>query len=122
MICLCLADKNELEAAQHFLEQAASNNHPDFLKALSDVLSHPGNSPVSRMAAGLQLKNQLTSKDETVKLKFQAKWLQLPEDIRNYVKKNVSIKSSISCSELLSFYFLSFPPLFNFIDIECTRN
>lgn len=84
-------DKNELEAAQHFLEQAASNNHPDFLKALSDVLSHAGNSPVSRMAAGLQLKNQLTSKDENVKLKFQAKWLQLPEDIRTYVKKNVSL-------------------------------
>lgn len=83
-------DKNELEASQHYLEQAASNNHPDFLKALSDVLSHPGNSPVSRMAAGLQLKNQLTSKDETVKMQFQAKWLQLPGDIRTYVKKNVS--------------------------------
>ena len=54
------------------------------------MLAHPGNSPVSRMAAGLQLKNQLTSKDENVKLKFQAQWLQLPEDIRNYVKKNVS--------------------------------
>lgn len=87
---LHLTDKNELEAAQRFLEQAASHNHPDFLKALSDVLSHPGNSPVSRMAAGLQLKNQLTSKDETVKLKFQANWLQLPEDIRGYIKKNVS--------------------------------
>lgn len=84
-------DKNELEAAQHFLEQAASNNHPDFLKALSDVLSHPGNSAVARMAAGLQLKNQLTSKDETVKMEFQAKWLRLPEDIRNYIKKNVSL-------------------------------
>lgn len=83
-------DKHELESAQLFLEQAASNNHPDFLKALSDVLSHPGNSPVSRMAAGLQLKNQLTSKDEAVKLKFQANWLQLPEEIRNYIKKNVS--------------------------------
>lgn len=46
------------------------------------------------MAAGLQLKNQLTSKDENVKLKFQAQWLQLPEDIRNYVKKNVS---SLKC-------------------------
>lgn len=44
------------------------------------------------MAAGLQLKNQLTSKDDTVKLKFQASWLQLPEDTRNYVKKNVSRK------------------------------
>lgn len=83
------SDKNELEAAQHFLEQAASNNHPDFLKALSDVLAHPGNSPVSRMAAGLQLKNQLTSKDDQIKQKFQANWLQLPEDIRNYIKKNV---------------------------------
>ena len=85
-----ITDRNELEAAQRFLEQAASNNHPDFLKALSDILSHPGNSPVSRMAAGLQLKNQLTSKDDTVKLAFQAKWMSLPEDIRNYVKKNVS--------------------------------
>lgn len=90
LVFISFPDKNELEAAQHFLEQAASNNHPDFLKALSDVLAHPGNSPVSRMAAGLQLKNQLTSKDENVKLKFQAKWLQLPEDIRSYVKKNVS--------------------------------
>lgn len=86
---LTIADKNELEGAQHFLEQAASNNHPDFLKALSDVLTHPGNSPVARMAAGLQLKNQLTSKDETVKHKFQANWMQLPEDIRAYIKKNV---------------------------------
>ncbi|KAG5675743.1 hypothetical protein PVAND_005621 [Polypedilum vanderplanki] len=83
------SDKNELEAAQQFLEHAASNNHPDFLKALSDVLCHPGNSPVSRMAAGLQLKNQLTSKDESVKQKFQSKWLQLPEEIRSYVKKNI---------------------------------
>jgi hypothetical protein len=44
------------------------------------------------MAAGLQLKNQLTSKDESVKLKFQTKWLQLPEDTRAYIKKNVSVQ------------------------------
>lgn len=79
-----------METAQFFLEQAASNNHADFLKALSDVLAHPGNSPVARMAAGLQLKNQLTSKDDVVKIKFQAKWLNLQEDIRTYIKKNVS--------------------------------
>lgn len=41
------------------------------------------------MAAGLQLKNQLTSKDEQVKHKFQANWMLLTEDIRNYIKKNV---------------------------------
>jgi importin subunit beta-1 len=79
-----------LEAAQRFLEQAASNNYPDFLKALSDILTHAGNSPVARMAAGLQLKNQLTSKDDVVKAAFQEKWLKSPENIRNYVKKNVS--------------------------------
>jgi importin subunit beta-1 len=89
IILFYFSDKNELEAAQHFLEQAASNNHPEFLKALSDILAHAGNSAVSRMAAGLQLKNQLTSKEEATKLTFQAKWLQLSEDIRNYVKKNV---------------------------------
>lgn len=80
-----------MEAAQRFLEQAASNNYPEFLKALSDVLSHPGNSPVARMAAGLQLKNQLTSKDDIVKAAFQEKWLQSTGEVRNYVKKNVSV-------------------------------
>lgn len=45
---------------------------------------------MARMAAGLQLKNQLTSKDPTVKLSYQQRWLNFPEDIRNYIKKNVS--------------------------------
>lgn len=82
------------------------------------------------MAAGLQLKNQLTSKDETVKLKFQAKWLQLPEDIRTYVKKNVRYK--IGCfTNVININFLSFnelifvlsqPTLVTFIDIERTRH
>lgn len=75
------------------------------MKALSDVLSHPGNSAVARMAAGLQLKNQLTSKDDAVKQKFQAKWLQLPEDIRNYIKKNVSINDVSQLKASLIFCF-----------------
>lgn len=85
-----LLDKAELEQASLFLEQAAVANLPEFIKTLSDILRHGGNSPVARMAAGLQLKNQLTSKDPNVKLSYQQRWLNFPEDIRNYIKKNVS--------------------------------
>lgn len=86
------ADKAELEQASSFLEQAAAANLPEFIKTLSDILRHGGNSPVARMAAGLQLKNQLTSKDPNIKLQYQQQWLSFSEEIRNYVKKNVSIR------------------------------
>lgn len=65
---------------------------PEFVKTLSDVLHHGGNSPVARMAAGLQLKNTLTSKDTNVKAQYQQRWLAFPEDVRQYIKKNVSKK------------------------------
>jgi importin subunit beta-1 len=82
-------DKSELEAAQNYLEQAAQNNLPEFVKTLSDILYHGGNSPVARMAAGLQLKNTLTSKDPTIKTQYQQRWLSFPEETRAYVKKNI---------------------------------
>ncbi|XP_074032733.1 importin subunit beta Fs(2)Ket isoform X2 [Leptinotarsa decemlineata] len=82
-------DKTELEQASSFLEQAAATNLLEFIKTLSDILRHGGNSPVARMAAGLQLKNQLTSKDPSVKTTYQHRWLAFPEEIRNYIKKNV---------------------------------
>lgn len=44
---------------------------------------------MSRSAAGLQLKNALTSKDSDVRLQYQQRWLGLPEDVRVYVKRNV---------------------------------
>lgn len=62
----------------------------EFIKALSDVLANISNSPVARMAAGLQIKNTLTSKDPTVKEQFQQRWLSFPEDVRRYIKQNVS--------------------------------
>ncbi|XP_056637241.1 importin subunit beta-1 isoform X1 [Diorhabda carinulata] len=82
-------DKNELEQASSFLEQASATNLLGFIKTLSDILRHGGNSPVARMAAGLQLKNQLTSKDPSIKITYQQRWLAFPEDIRDYIKKNV---------------------------------
>ena len=54
------------------------------------MLKVGSNSVVARMQAGLQLKNQLTSKDPNVKLQFQQRWLQIPEDVKTVVKMNVS--------------------------------
>lgn len=84
-----IPDKNDQEQASTFLEQAATTNLLSFIKSLSDVLRHGGNSPVARMAAGLQLKNQLTSKDPNIKAQYQQRWFEFPEDIRSYIKKNV---------------------------------
>ncbi|CAB0002028.1 unnamed protein product [Nesidiocoris tenuis] len=63
---------------------------PELLKTLSDILNHGGNSQVARMAAGSQLKNHLDAKDPTVKLEYQQRWRSIPEETRNYIKKNVS--------------------------------
>ena len=77
---------------------------PEFLKTLSEVLKVGSNSVVARMQAGLQLKNQLTSKDPNVKLQFQQRWLQIPEDVKAVVKMNVST--------ILDLHFSGFTYLF----------
>ncbi|XP_067687629.1 importin subunit beta-1-like isoform X2 [Haliotis asinina] len=82
-------DTQELESAQQFLEHAAQQNLPELLKQLSDVLKHGGNSPVARMQAGLQLKNALYSKDPTIKVQYQQRWLQFAQDVRSHVKQNI---------------------------------
>lgn len=60
------------------------------MKQLSDILNHGGNSPVSRMQAGLQLKNAIYSKDITIRTLHQQRWLQFPDEIRSHIKQNVS--------------------------------
>ncbi|KAH0626795.1 hypothetical protein JD844_002008, partial [Phrynosoma platyrhinos] len=82
-------DCTELEAAQKFLEQAAIENLPTFLVELSRVLANPGNSQVARVAAGLQIKNSLTSKDPDVKAQHQQRWLAIDANARREVKNYV---------------------------------
>ncbi|KAH8400453.1 hypothetical protein KR222_000006 [Zaprionus bogoriensis] len=82
-------DKNELLSAKNFLEQAAASNLPEFLKALSKILVDTTNSVVARMAAGLQLKNHLTSKDEKISQQYQERWHQFPEETRELIKNNI---------------------------------
>ncbi|XP_076167592.1 importin subunit beta Fs(2)Ket isoform X2 [Ptiloglossa arizonensis] len=83
------SDKNELEAAQNFLEQAAQTNLHEFMQRLSCVLGTTAASSVARMAAGLQFKNQLTSKNVQLKYQYQQRWLAIPAEIREYIKKNI---------------------------------
>lgn len=63
---------------------------PTFLVELSKVLANPGNTQVARVAAGLQVKNSLTSKDPDVKTQYQQRWLAIDVssrcEIKNYVR------------------------------------
>ena len=57
--------------------------------ALSDELANTTRSPGVRTAAGLQLKNSLTSKEDTIRAAYQARWLEIPVPNRQHVKTKV---------------------------------
>lgn len=63
---------------------------PTFLVELSKVLANPGNTQVARVAAGLQVKNSLTSKDPDVKTQYQQRWLAIDVNARREIKNYVS--------------------------------
>ena len=54
------------------------------------MLANPGNSQVARVAAGLQIKNSLTSKDPDIKAQYQQRWLAIDANARREVKNYVS--------------------------------
>ena len=58
------------------------------MKQLSDILINVSQNELTRAQAAIQLKNTIYSKDETVKAQYQERWLQLPEEIRAYIKNN----------------------------------
>ncbi|XP_037942599.1 importin subunit beta-like [Teleopsis dalmanni] len=82
-------DIDELNASKDYLEQAAVTNLPEFIKFLSDILAGTHYPQLVRMAAGLQIKNYLTSKNENVLLLYQKRWYEFPEQTREYIKTNV---------------------------------
>lgn len=60
------------------------------------MLANPGNSQVARVAAGLQIKNSLTSKDPDIKAQYQQRWLAIDANARREVKNYVSPASPCS--------------------------
>ncbi|XP_064389350.1 importin subunit beta-1-like [Halichondria panicea] len=79
-------DTAQIQLAQHQLEQAAAANLPAFLLALATVLGDVAKSSTARMAAGLQLKNYLTSKTPEIKLQYQLRWLSIDMAVREQIK------------------------------------
>ncbi|XP_070570540.1 importin subunit beta-1-like isoform X2 [Ptychodera flava] len=82
-------DQTALQSAQESLEKAAQNDFNRFLLGLSEVLADAAKSQVARMAAGLQLKNALTSKDPVVKMQYQQRWLSMDPHLRTSIKRFV---------------------------------
>lgn len=85
------SNQKELSDALQYLEQAAKANLSEFLVGLCQVLADPSQSQVARMAAGLQVKNYLTSKDSNVKQQLQHQWLLLEESARLAIKNLVLV-------------------------------
>lgn len=65
------------------------SRQPQFLVALVNVLGDATKSQVARMAAGLQLKNQLTSKDASVRLQYQQRWMALDGEVKSVIREMV---------------------------------
>lgn len=82
-------DTQLITQAQQQLEHAAQSNLPAFLTALANELSNVTRSDVARMAAGLQLKNCLTSKNVEIKVRMQQTWLHMEPTLRQHIKTAV---------------------------------
>lgn len=79
-------DQNE---AVRFIQEYIQRDFTGFLRVLSDILFDQQNQPVVRAAAGLQLKNQITARDEALRIQQQERWKSLPDDTRSYIKERV---------------------------------
>ncbi|XP_065178796.1 importin subunit beta-1-like [Sycon ciliatum] len=82
-------DKAGIDHAEKYLNDAIQQNLAALVVALSDVLAEVTRLPAIRMAAGLRLKNLLTSKDAEVKVQHQQNWANFSDDVRTHVKQKV---------------------------------
>ena len=83
------SSQNNQNDAVKYIQEYTQRDFTGFLQALADVLYNQQNPPVVRAAAGLQLKNQLTARDESQRQQQQEKWRTLPDPTRLYIKERV---------------------------------
>lgn len=95
-------DQNEAIA---FIQQYIERDYSGFLKALSDILYNLDNPALARLSAGLQMKNQLSARDEVTRSKQQDRWRSLPEETRQYIKERVfqALGTEVSVSQCLAY-------------------
>lgn len=75
--------------ATKYIQDYIQRDFTSFFRSLAEVLHNEANQPVVRAAAGLQLKNQLTAREGTLKKLQQDRWRNLPINTRQYIKELV---------------------------------
>jgi len=61
-------------------------NFPLYLRGLCEAMQHEKLSPEARMLAGIQVKNTIVAKSESVRIRLENRWLMLQPQVRNHVK------------------------------------
>ncbi|KAI7688052.1 Importin subunit beta-1 [Sarcoptes scabiei] len=82
-------DQNEIRQAYELCEKYSLAHYGDYLTSLSQLLVNKTINGHIRTLAGLQIKNQLTSKDKNQQKLLAEKWYSLPLQTKNQVKINV---------------------------------
>ncbi|PAV91117.1 hypothetical protein WR25_08013 [Diploscapter pachys] len=77
------------KAALDFLEQAAVHDFPTFVQCLAIILNTGACQSFVRQAAGIQLKNALSAKDDETRNTCIQRWISLPEATRISIKQHV---------------------------------
>ncbi|ODV94611.1 hypothetical protein PACTADRAFT_50482 [Pachysolen tannophilus NRRL Y-2460] len=84
--------------AERQLEDAAINHFVTYLGLLIEVLANESEKTEVRMLAGIQLKNQFTSKDQKKKLEQIERWISLDNSAKQKIKE-ISLKSLLTADE-----------------------
>jgi importin subunit beta-1 len=80
------AAAREAESQLNLFQQ---NDYPGYIASLAAELQNSGKPADSRRLAGILLKNSLDARDDARKLELQAKWGQLPADLRTNIKTSL---------------------------------
>lgn len=79
-------DVNVRTAAELQLREAALSHFDQYLAYLTEALTNTNAKPEVRQLAALNLKNQLTLKDQRVKAGQHQRWIQLGTDLKQKIK------------------------------------
>ncbi|KAL7080574.1 hypothetical protein ACQ4LE_000437 [Meloidogyne hapla] len=83
------SDSKDQQYALTLLQQAMTGNFSEYVKQLATILANTDSPPFIRHAAGLQLKNVLSSREQSSFDKNKTRWLSIPLDVRQYIKECV---------------------------------
>ncbi|KAL5520367.1 hypothetical protein ACEPAG_9591 [Sanghuangporus baumii] len=87
------------QQATEQLETVARDNYPGYLVTLSSELANEAQNITIRNAAGIALKNALSSREASRRQDFHNRWLSLPPEPKNKVKQEALMTLSSSLAK-----------------------